>query len=136
MYHCAYCFALSKHSLPLCTTCGHSASLVRVCAQGHVNPVTVLRCTTCNEVSLSLPAPLRSRLDRVLYRLVRILFVLLTAASLFLSAFLLTGDITPTRAVTHLIAVVIMVMVLYRASLVLPGRVTRRAFPPFTNTRP
>jgi Ca2+/H+ antiporter len=71
----------------------------------------------------------------VLYRLVRIVLALLTIAAMFLTAFLMAGDLNPARALTHLIAVAIVAILVYRASLVLPEPTMRRAFPPFTKMR-
>ena len=135
MHHCMYCFHVSRHGLPLCTTCGHSAPERRVCRLAHVSPATAHRCLVCHTTELSTPAPPGSWLNRMIYRLTHTMLVLLAGAALLLVALLTTGDVDRTRGIAHLIAVGATLLILYRTSLVFPGPLMRRSFPPFTKER-
>lgn len=57
---------------------------------------------------------------------------MLAAAALLLVALVITGDIDRTRGIGHLVALVAALPIVYRASLVFPGPLTRHPFPPFT----
>lgn len=127
---------MSPGRLPLCPTCGYSAPDVRVCRRGHLNTPSATRCTTCHTPRLSQPAPPLSTLDRVLWHLVRTTLTILTAAAVILLAFMASRDVPWRHGWPHLVALIIAIPMVYGSSLVLPGPVHTRAFPPFTKPAP
>ena len=130
MYHCMSCFRISRTDLPVCVSCGRSAPSARVCANGHVNSAKASVCHTCGTHRLTQPATPPSRLNRVLWHVTRGTITALGICIPLLVIPLVMRRISVLDAVVTVLELLVAMALVYRASLVLPGPITRFPFPP------
>ena|SRR6185369_5414535 len=128
MKRCTYCFRYWFGQPQYCPRCDRTFDR-RICERGHLNARDVNSCTSCRSPCLSIPAPVGRWLSTVAVWAVRGVLgmtVVLLALTFGVGLFV---PLDWPRLGSRLVLLVVMTWIVYGATLVLPGPITRAVRP-------
>jgi hypothetical protein len=107
-----------------CSRCDRSFDQ-RICANGHVNGHHAEACGTCGSLRLSTPAPVRGGVGTLALWIVWVAVGVAVALPAFTLSIGLVVPLDWPRIGPHLLLLTVMPWVIYRATLILRGPITK-----------